>query len=97
MSHRSNESSLVPFMFGILLGVLNGVLLGILLAPRSGDESRQYFLNRLLGLKPDEQSFLNKTRINLENQMDRMNRAIKALKMAKAKRREEMATGFEFN
>jgi gas vesicle protein len=104
---RDSDSGLLGFLVGLLFGLIGGGIVGLLLAPRPGTETRRELEgfvktlpnkvnNEISNPEAKTRRFLNKTKINLENQMDKMNEAIQAGKMAEAKRREEMASGYDY-
>jgi gas vesicle protein len=105
---REQNDGIFEFLMGMTLGIIGGGLVGILLAPKPGHELReeaQAYLKELPGkVKTDIQdpegktrSFFSKTILNLENQVGRVNRAIRAGKMAEAKKREELDSGYSYN
>jgi gas vesicle protein len=105
MSNESDNS--VSFGIGLLFGVLAGVAAGILYSPKSGTEMRQdlrEIVNDLSGeIKPDIEGtkiastdLINRVKCTVENQISKINSALKAGKMAAAKRREELESGINF-
>lgn len=105
---REEGDGLVEFIIGLVLGIATGGIVGLLFAPRSGAETKdsmRRFLVRLpSSVREDIQnpegktrSFIGKTLINLENQVGKVSKAIQAGKMAEAKKREEMASGYDYN
>lgn len=102
MSKGTDNS--VGFGIGVLFGVIFGVAAGVLLAPKSGEETREEIKNVACNLKGNTQpeidvtkrksiDMINKIKFTLENQFVKVNDAIKAGKMAAAKRKEELETG----
>jgi len=105
MSKETDSS--VSFGIGLLIGVLAGVTAGILYSPKSGEEIRQDLrdiVNDFSGnAKPDiegtkiaSMDLINKVKCTVENQICNINNAIKAGKMAAAKRREELESGINY-
>lgn len=105
---REESDSIVEFLIGIVIGLATGGILAMLFAPRTGRETRQSvqrFCNRFPSQVRDEiqdpegktRSFIGKTLINIENQVEKVSKAIQAGRMADAKNREEMASGVEFS
>ena len=106
---RDNDDDISSFMLGLVAGLAGGALAGILLAPKSGDELRED-INDLAQKLPkrlnDEignpqgraRSFIDRTRYNIESQVDKVKKDIEADRMARAKQAEEMASGgYEYN
>jgi gas vesicle protein len=103
---REENDSIVEFLIGTVIGLATGGILAMLFAPRTGRETRQSlqgFCNRFPSQVRDEiqdpegktRSFIGKTIINIENQVEKVSKAIQAGRMADAKNREEMASGVE--
>lgn len=103
---RGSDSS-VSFGVGLLFGVLAGVAAGILYSPKSGEEMRQdlkEIVNDISGeIKPDLQEssiasldLINRVKYTVENQISKLNTALKAGKMAAAKHKEELESGINF-
>ena len=101
---REHNDGIAEFLLGMILGVAGGALLGILFAPKSGQETRQdvraFFEDLPDKVKDDMQNpegktrgFFGKTLLKLEDQVGKVNKAIRAGKMAEAKKREEIASG----
>ena len=104
-----SKDSDCPLIFGIgvLLGVAAGVAAGVLFAPKPGSEVREDL--KLIGTKYTNNAFsditstkivstdiLNKLKLTLEKQIAKINEAIKAGKMAAAKQKEELNSGFNY-
>ena len=96
----------VSFGVGLLFGVVAGVVAGVLYSPRSGEEMRQELKCTVDNLiKEDEVDtcktvsidMLNKMKYTIEKQISKVNDAIRAGKMAAAKRKEELESGFSYN
>lgn len=91
----------VSFGVGLLFGISLGAVLGVLFAPKSGDEIRSDIRNLAQDV-PDNvnqsldetkekcNSIVNRTRYSIENQISKVNSAIKAGKMASAKMQEDL-------
>lgn len=91
----------LSFGVGLIFGIGIGAALGLLLAPKSGDEIRSNLrdiaqelpdnLNQTVDDTKDKCSnFLDKTRYSFEKQVNQINNAFKAGKMAAAKKKEEL-------
>ena len=106
---RDNDDDISAFMLGLVAGLAGGAMMGVLFAPKSGDELRED-INEVAQNLPrrlnDEmknpqsraRSFIDRTRYNIESQVDRVKRDIEADRMARAKQAEEMASGnYEYN
>lgn len=105
---RNDSDNLTSFLLGLFCGVAGGALLGILFAPKSGDALREDMKdfvshmpervnNELTTQDSRTRKFIDKTRYNLENQVDRIKQDMKADRMARAKRAEELASGYEYH
>jgi len=105
MSKCSDNS--ISFGLGLLFGVLGGVAAGILYSPKPGNEMRQDLkeaagsIYRNLSPEADNSKtatldIVNKVKFSVENQISRINDAIKAGKMAAAKRREELESDYNY-
>lgn len=105
---RENDDGIFAFMAGMVLGAVAGGVVGLLTAPKSGDELRQdaqEFIVHLPEKLSDElrnpntktREFIEKTRYSIENQVGKVKRDREADRMAKAKRAEELASGYDFN
>lgn len=105
---RESDDGIFTFLAGMLLGMLGGGLMGLLFAPKSGDELRadaNTFVRTLPGRVNEELSnpntktreFIEKTRYSIENQVGKVKKDRDAGRMAKAKKAEEMASGYDFN
>jgi gas vesicle protein len=106
--HRADSDGIFTFIAGMTLGMVGGTLAGILFAPKSGDELRadaHTFVRNLPTRFNDElrnpntrtREFIDKTRYNIESQVGKVKKDRQADRMAKAKRAEELASGYEFN
>lgn len=96
MSRNSDDN----FMVGALLGIVGGVIAGIMYSPRPGVEMRQELKNMAKDFSKDvpvdvetaKDSFfkrVDKLKVALEKQIDTIDKAVKAKKLASAKRKEE--------
>ena len=107
-SYRGEDDGIFTFVASLMLGLLGGTLAGILLAPKSGDELREdaYRLARTLPKRVNDElanpgtctrTFIDKTRHRIEDRVGKVKKDREADRMAKAKRAEELASGYEFN
>ncbi len=104
---QEKDDSTLAYLLGLGIGLAGGALLGLLYAPKSGHESREELKDFVLHM-PDRvnnelttqdsrtRRFIDKTRYNIEHQVDRVKHDLKADQMARAKRAEEMASGYEY-
>jgi gas vesicle protein len=106
--HRSDSDGIFTFIAGMTFGILGGVLGGILFAPKSGDELRadaHVFArnlptrvnNELRNPNTRTREFIDKTRYNIESQVGKVKKDRNADRQARAKRAEELATGYDYN
>jgi len=104
---RESSDGIFAFITGLFFGLAGGAVAGLLFAPKSGDELRadtQEFVRKLPGRLSNEinnpnartREFIDRTRYSIENQVGKVKRDRDADRMAKAKRAEEMASGYEF-
>lgn len=104
---RESDDGIFTFLAGMAIGMLGGGLAGILFAPKSGDQLRadaQGFIRNLPGKVNEElrnpntrtREFIDKTRYNIENQVGKVKNDRDADRMARAKRAEELASGYDF-
>jgi len=102
----SKENEGISFGLGILLGVAAGVAVGVLLAPSTGEESRKKVKQVIEECKhslPDDVDYAKKTglesleklKLSVEGQIQKVNDHIKANKLASAKKKEDAESGFE--
>jgi gas vesicle protein len=107
-SYKSDGDGILLFLAGMALGMVGGSLAGVLFAPKSGDELRadaNAFVRGLPGRMNNElknpsartREFIDKTRYSIENQVGKAKKDRDADRMARAKKAEELASGFEFN
>ncbi|MFH0702523.1 MAG: YtxH domain-containing protein [bacterium] len=105
MSRNSDNS--VSFGIGILFGVLTGVAAGILFSPKSGEKMREELKETVNKFSKDIPSdlaktktvsldMINKLKYTIEKQIVRINESIKAGKMAAAKTKEELESGYNY-
>lgn len=104
---RNGGDDIFTFVAGMTVGLIGGTVAGILFAPKSGDELRadvQDFVVNLPSKVNDElrnpntrtREFIDKTRYSIESQVGKVKRDRDADRMAKAKRAEELASGYEY-
>jgi gas vesicle protein len=101
---REDDSSGIYWLFGLFLGLLGGAALGFLTAPKSGAEMRIKLRDTARDL-PDRVSEMvddsldmyatgvNYLQLIMEDQTQRLKRAMAAGRMAAAKKREELELG----
>lgn len=103
MSKGSDSS--ISFGVGLLFGVLAGVAAGVFFAPKSGKETRQELINitsninkgqKLDNCRSASVDMINRMKYTIEKQLNKINDAIKAGKMAAAKRKEEFESGYNY-
>ncbi len=101
-----DSDNAVVFGVGIIFGVLAGALIGVLTAPKSGEEVRQKIkdtvdvysnkkCDELVKTKTASVNMIKKMGYTIEKQLNRLNEAVKAGRMAAAKRKEENSTEYE--
>ncbi|OGI22539.1 MAG: hypothetical protein A2287_08340 [Candidatus Melainabacteria bacterium RIFOXYA12_FULL_32_12] len=96
----------VSFGVGLLFGVIAGVVAGVLAAPKSGEEMRQELKETVSNLSQENKELtsctsisvdlINKMKYTIEKQISKINDAVKAGKMAAAKRKEELESGCNY-
>ncbi len=102
----SKENEGISFGMGILFGVAAGIAAGVLLAPSTGEEARKKLKEVIDNCKeslPEDVDFakqeglksLEKLKLSVEGQIQKVNDYIKASKLASAKKKEDEETGFE--
>lgn len=102
-NHADNgrEPGVAPWFCGLLLGVVGGATLAFLTAPKSGTEIRRVIkrttkdVPEVIGEFVDDSldlyaSALNYCQLLMEEQTNRIRRAVAAGKLAAAKKREEL-------
>jgi gas vesicle protein len=106
---REENDGVIEFIIGMIVGIAAGGVLAILFAPKSGKETQksiQGFVTNLPNQVRDDfqeageksRELIGKAKINFENQVDKVNNAIRAGKQAEAKKREELASGgYDYN
>ncbi len=105
---KEDHDGITEFLLGLVLGILSFGLLAVLFAPRSGKETQrrvQSFVTNLPDQVKEEfnnpegktRSLWDKTMYNIENQVGKVNQAIRAGKLADAKRREDEASDYDFS
>jgi len=96
----------ISFGIGLLGGVLAGIAVGILYSPKSGEEMRSELVKISKGfaekISPDVTTakevsldMIDKVKISVEAQLEKLNQTIKSNKLAAAKAREEAQSGIE--
>lgn len=94
-----NSESGISFGLGILGGILAGVTAGVLFAPQSGEKTREELKETIDEIKKNitiedkygeghSVELIDKIKYKFESQISRINDAIKAAKLAKAKEEE---------
>ncbi len=105
MSKQSE--SILSFGIGTLIGVIAGVAAAVILAPKSGEETRENLKTAVKNIvKENAPNFSYTRKINsnalarlqytIENQFNKVIEAIKAGKMAAAKRKEELESSYKY-
>ncbi len=83
MSKNSDDS--IIFVAGTLLGILSGVIAGLTLSPRSGKEMREEIVKKV------SSDSIMKVKYGIEKQINKIQEALKADRLAAAKQKEEEA------
>ena len=112
MSHErhnsNNDDGISSFLIGLSVGLFGGIVAALLTTPKSGTELRDGVSQAFRDL-PDRvndelaqsstktRELFDKTRQNIEDQIDRSRKDRSADRMARAKQAEELASGYEFN
>lgn len=97
----SKEDNSISFGLGMLFGVVGGVIAAVLYAPKSGEETRQDVENVITDFaqkytpeikeaKRQALTSIDVIRYRLEQQYNKINSAIKAKQLAKAKEKESI-------
>ena len=105
MSEKTENA--LAFGLGTLVGVLAGVVVAILFSPKSGEDMRKDLTtaaNKIIKEKAPNSVYTNKinavaiTRLQytIESQFNKVIDAIKAGRMAAAKRREELESAYRY-
>ncbi len=105
MSKEADNS--ISFGVGLLAGVVAGVVTGVLLSPKPGDEVRQELKNvadkisdnvppEVVAAKEVGLEMIEKVRSKMEVQIQKVQEALKAGRLAAAKKREEAETGVDY-
>lgn len=105
MSRKSDSA--ISFGVGILFGVLGGLVAALLLAPKSGDETRKELLAvadslvkekkpNVIYIKKMNTTAIAKLQYTIETQFNKVIEAIKAGRMASAKKREELESAYKY-
>ncbi len=105
--NRENDDGLFAFILGMVLGAIGGGIAGRLYAPKKGSHFRgdvKDFLHTLPEKLENEmephshtRQFIDRTRINLETQIEQAEKDKKSRRLAKARRREQVALGSDYN
>ncbi|MBX2860973.1 MAG: YtxH domain-containing protein [Vampirovibrio sp.] len=102
----SGDDGIFAFLLGMVFGILGGGIAALLYAPKPGEDTREelkIYAKALPGKVNEDirhgktREFFDRTLYNLENKVDQVSKSRKAGKTAKAKRREEMASGYDQN
>lgn len=102
----SKENEGISFGMGILLGVAAGIAAGVLLAPSNGEKTREKLKEVIKTCKeslPEDIDYakqeglksLEKLKLSVEGQIQKVNDHIKATKLASAKKKEDADSEFE--
>lgn len=100
-----NSDDYLIFTAGTLFGVLSGVIAGIIFSPKSGVEMRRELKSVAKNFTQEvptdvdmaKKTFytsVDKLKYTVEGQINKINEAVKAGRMASAKRKEEMESGY---
>ena len=95
----SKQDNSISFAMGLLGGVLGGIAAGILFAPKAGDETRaeikgcitnfaQKHAPQISNAKKQAMESIDLVKYKLEQQYNKINDAIKAKNLKKAKEKE---------
>ena len=98
MTQRTDDS--LSFGIGILAGVLGGIALGILFSPKPGEEMRRELKDtaekfikdapeNAVSFKKVNKTTIEKLQYTIENHFNKVIDAVKAARMAAAKKKEE--------
>ena len=87
MSKNSDDPMI--FVAGTLFGIITGVIAGLALSPKSGREMRKEIVKKV------SSDSIVRVKYTIENQINKINDALKAGRMAAAKRKEEMESGYQ--
>ncbi len=101
-----DSDNAVVFGVGIIFGVLAGAAIGVLTAPKSGEEVREKIketvdiysnkkCDEIAKTKIASVNMIKKMGFTIEKQISRLNDAVKAGRMAAAKRKEENSAEYE--
>lgn len=101
----SKSDNSISFGMGLLFGVVAGVGAGILLSPKSGEEMREVVKKKvnkftedndpeIQYVKSKSNQVISRLTYTLEQQIEKTNTALKAARMAAAKRKEQIDEKF---
>lgn len=101
---KEDHDGIAEFLLGLVLGIFSLGILAILFAPRSGKETQARVQSFITSI-PEElnnpdgktRSLWDKTLYNLESKVGKVNQAIRAGKLADAKRREDQASDYDYS
>ncbi len=104
---KGNDDGLFAFILGMLLGGVAGGIAGLLCTPQKGSAFREeikVFVKTLPEKLGDEmephsstRKFIDRTRINIESQMEKAEKDKKSRRLTQARRREQVALGNDYN
>jgi hypothetical protein len=101
---KEDHDGIAEFLLGLVLGIFSLGILAILFAPRSGKETQARVQSFITSI-PEElnnpdgktRSLWDKTLYNIESKVGKVNQAIRAGKLADAKRREDQASDYDYS
>ena len=85
---KKNSDDAIVFVAGTLLGILTGLIAGLALSPKSGKEVREEIVKKVTS---DQ---MKKVKYGIEDQINKIYNAVKAGRMAAAKRKEHSEAGY---
>lgn len=100
-----NSDDYLIFTVGTLFGILAGVIAGVIYSPKSGAEMRKELRGMAKNITNEVPNDVDKAKkvfntnidrlkYTMENQINKINDAVKAGRMASAKEKEEQETGY---
>jgi len=104
--YKENDNSMC-FGIGILAGIVAGVVAAVLLTPKSGEAMRTELkktADKFTDTVPQDVKeatetsleMIDRVKVKIEKQLQKVQDALKAGRMAAAKKKEEAETGVEF-